>query len=1084
MKYFFTTTILCLMVPQFLFGQIDRRQRYNLNEDKVLYTVGYSHLDTEWNWTYPTVIDQYIKNTMTENFYLFKKYPDYVFNFTGSRRYQMMQEYYPHLFAELKHYVKQGRWFVAGSSVDEAEVNISSSESVIRQVLYGNEYFKKEFGVTSEDYMLPDCFGFIANLPSVLHYCGLLGFSTQKLTWRSAAGIPFNVGVWDGPDGKGVVAALNATDYNGGVVPRLDKDSKWIQRINDDHAKYGVSFDYRYYGVGDQGGSPRERDVKNAVGSLHRNDSQIKVALTSSDQMYKDITPEIRKKLPLYTGDLLLIEHSAGSLTSEAYMKRMNRKNELLAQDAERMASAADWAGAASYPFAKLDYSWNLVLGSQMHDILPGTAIPKAYTYAWNDEFVAANGFANVLKNSVAGLSALMNTEGKGKPIVVYNPVARNRQDVVSAIMEYNKLPENVQVYDGNGKAIPTQIIDREDNKLKILFLANVPSVGLAVYHVRETSKPEIGNTSLSANGNTIENSYYKVTIGQNGDIESIYDKKAKKELLSAPSRLAFQHEEPTQWPSWNMDWNDRKNPPLGYMDSAASVKVVENGPVRVAILVKRRGMRSSISQLISLSAGDAGKHVEVSNVVDWQSRGMSLKATFPLTVSNPVATYNLGVGTIERGNNDPKKFEVPSKKWFDLTDKSGNYGVTILEDCKYGSDKPSDNMVRLTLLYTPEVNPHWDWCRYQDTQDWGEHQFRYGIYGHEGSWQHGLSAWQGKEFNQPLMAFEVPEHKGKWGKRMSFLSVNTPEAGVMAFKKKEHGDYYLIRVNELFGKDLKDATITLPGKILDAYEVNGQEQRIGDASYSGDKLSFGLTHYTIRSFAVKLEAPEVSSKTVEQKQVPLPYNLDVMSFDNNRDDGNFASGNNIPAELVPDTITSEGIHFMMGSKADESNNAVSCKGQEIQLPEGDYNTVYLIAAADEDTKGAFSAGRENVPLKVQGWTGFVGQFYNREFAQDGYTVKAIDPPFSKRADIAWFASHVHQQYPSENLAYQYCYLYKYAIRLPEGVKSIRLPDNDKIKILAMTVANDNGEEVTPLQPLYDDYSKGNSTFRFMGDLR
>ena len=1083
MKYFFTSIFLALLCPQLLFGQIDQRQRYNLNTDKVLYTVGYSHLDTQWNWTYPTVIDQYIKNTMTENFYLFKKYPDYVYNFTGARRYQMMKEYYPHLFTKLKYYIQQGRWYVSGSSVDEAEVNISSSESVIRQVLYGNEYFEKEFGVTSKDYMLPDCFGFIADLPSVLHYCGLLGFSTQKLTWRSASGIPFNVGVWNGPDGKGVIAALNATDYNGGVVPRLDEDPKWINRIDEDQKKYGISFDYRYYGVGDQGGSPREKDVKNAVGSLHHNDSKIKVVLTSSDQMYKDITPELRKKLPVYTGDLLLIEHSSGSMTSEAYMKRMNRKNELLAQDAERLASAADWMGSR-YPFTKLDNAWNLVLGSQMHDILPGTAIPKAYTYAWNDEFVAANGFANVLKNSVRNLSAMMNTESKGKSVVVYNPLAMNRQDVVSATLEYKKLPADVQVYDGEGHAVPTQIIGSDGNKLNILFLANVPSVGLAVYNVRETSKSETKNSSLSANGNTIENSYYKVTIGSNGDIESVFDKKANKELLSAPSRLAFQHEEPTQWPSWNMDWKDRKNPPIGYMDSSASVKVVENGPVRVAIEVKRKGMHSSIMQLISLSAGDAGKHVEVSNVVDWQSRGVSLKATFPLTVSNPFATYNMGVGTIQRGNNNPKKFEVPSKKWFDLTNTDGSYGVTILEDCKYGSDKPADNMVRLTLLYTPEVNPGWNWCRYQDTQDWGEHQFRYGIYGHQGSWQQGLSSWQGKEFNQPLMAFEVPEHKGKLGKSVSFLSVSTPEVGVMAFKKKEHGDYYVVRMNELFGKDLKDATITLPGNILDAYEVNGQEQRIGAANFSGNKLNFDITHYTIRSFAVKLAAPAEKANKIEQKPVALPFNQDVMSFDNNRDDGQFADGNNLPAELVPDTITSEGIHFVMGSKSDESNNAITCKGQEINLPEGDYTAVYLLAAADEDTQGDFVAGGQHFPLAVQKWTGFVGQFYNREFAQDGYTVTGIEAPFSKRADIAWFASHVHQQYPSENLAYQYCYLYKYEIRLPKGVKTIKLPDNGKIKILAMTEAKGDGGDVIPLQPLYDSYPKGKSTFHFSGDRR
>ena len=204
------------------------------------------------------------------------------------------------------------------------------------------QFFRNEFGKESVDYMLPDCFGFLWNLPSILHHCGLLGFSTQKLTWRSAAGVPFNVGVWNGPDGKGIVAALNATSYTSRVEDRLDKSPHWIQRLNENEEKAGYAFDYRYYGVGDQGGAPRVNDVKHAVNSLNREDGNFKVLLTSSDQMYKDITPEIRENLPVYSGDLLLIEHSAGSLTSQAFMKRMNRKNELLASSSELVSVTAD----------------------------------------------------------------------------------------------------------------------------------------------------------------------------------------------------------------------------------------------------------------------------------------------------------------------------------------------------------------------------------------------------------------------------------------------------------------------------------------------------------------------------------------------------------------------------------------------------------------------------------------------------------------------------------------------------------------------------------------------------------------------
>jgi alpha-mannosidase len=592
-KSFYLFLIGGLLLPVMLFAQqIDKREKYDISKDKVLYTIGYAHLDTEWNWEYPTTINEYIKNTMVDNFKLFEKYPDYVFNFTGSRRYNMMKEYYPELYKRVKDYIAQGRWYVSGSSVDEGEVNISSSESVLRQVLYGNLFFKREFNKESVDYMLPDCFGFVATMPSVWSHAGLLGFSTQKLTWHSANGVPFNVGIWEGPDGKGLLAALNATSYSGGVVERLDKDKEWTDRITSSTNQYGISFDYKYYGTGDIGGSPREKDVINAVNSIKHDDGNFKVILTASDQIFKDITPALRAKLPTYSGDLLLTEHSSGSMTSESFMKRANRKNEGLAKSAEQLASIADWMGGAAYPTTKINNSWDLVLGSQFHDILPGTATPLAYNYAWNDEFVAMNGFSEVMKNSVSAIAHNLNTQVEGKAVIVYNPVAIAREDVVTAELTYAKLPTNVKVVDKNGNVVNSQIISSTGNKLTVIFLAKLPSAGMAVYDVRESNEAP-ATTTMAVTNQTLENSYFKVKIDANGDIASIYDKTALKEVLSKPASLQFQHEFPTQWPSWNMDWNDRKNPPIDFMNKDVTVKVVEQGPVRVALEITKKGHQS-----------------------------------------------------------------------------------------------------------------------------------------------------------------------------------------------------------------------------------------------------------------------------------------------------------------------------------------------------------------------------------------------------------------------------------------------------------------------------------------------------------
>jgi alpha-mannosidase len=992
----------------------------------------------------------------------------------------MMKEYYPELFKKVQDYVQQGRWCVSGSSVDEGEVNITSSESLIRQILYGNNFFRNEFNRESVDYMLPDCFGFLCNLPSVFHYCGLLGFSTQKLTWRSASGIPFNVGVWNGPDGKGIIAALNASNYNGKIETRLDKDKKWINRIDDNKKRTGYAFDYRYYGVGDQGGALRENDVKRAEASLNNDDSNFRVLLTSSDQMFKDITPEIRKKLPVYSGDLLLIEHSAGSMTSQSFMKRMNRKNELLAQSAELVSAFADRSGGAAYPFGKLNNAWNLVLGSQFHDILPGTSIPKAYEYAWNDEFVAANGFASVLNHGVSVLSSKLNTQVLGKAIVVYNPVAKSREDVVTAEIEYGLLPAMVAVFDKNGREVPSQILTKNGNKIKLIFLAKMPSAGLEIFDIPEIN-PSIVKMNLKVSERMLENEYYKVSFADNGDILSIWDKKTSKEVLSKPARLEFQQEQPKNWPAWNMDWEDRQKSPFDFMDKETQIKIVEQGPVRVTLQVKRKGQNSGITQYFSLAAGEAGKRLEVTNKIDWQSRGVSLKASFPLTVSNENATYNLGVGTISRGNNNEKKFEVPSKEWIDLTDKSGKYGVSILEDCKYGSDKPDDNTLRLTLLYTPKINTNgWSWLMYQSTQDWGIHDVKYAVYSHEGNFSKAETPWQAKFLNQPLLAFETTKHNGESGRSISMISINNPQVGLMAFKKMEQDDYYLVRVNELSGKDLQAVKLTFPAKISNAFEVNEQEQKIGETEFKNGTLEFDLSHYTIRSFAVKfMQQPAFPLQKLSQKSVDLPFDTDVISYDENREDGNFADNQSLPAELVPDIIESEDIKFEIKHKTDGENNAVACNGQILILPEGNYTQLYMLAAANEDAGENFNIDGKITPLKIQKWSGYVGQFYNRILSRDQNSVVEMQKPFVKTDNIAWFASHCHNAYPMRNEAYQYCYLFKYEIEIPAGAKTLILPDNKGIKLLALTVTSPQTVEVKPLQPLYDNF-QNNDAFKLI----
>lgn len=1039
--------------------------KYDISKEPVLYTVGYAHLDTQWRWDYEETINKHIKSTLDDNFALFEKFKQYVFTFSGARRYRMMKEYYPSRYEKLKKYISQGRWFVGGSSVDEFDANIPSPESVIRQVLYGNNYFRSEFGKESVDLLLPDCFGFQANLPSVLAHAGLKGFSTQKLEWGSAVGIPFNIGTWTGPDGKAVVAALNATDYGGDVEFRCDTVKKWVDRVMENGRKYGVFADYRYYGTGDIGGSPSVEAVKNAIGSLDNPDSKIKLYLCSSDQLFRDLTEAQAKQLPSYTGDLLLTQHSAGSLTSEAYMKRWNRKNELLAQAAEPLAVMADWTGGQKYPQSRFNAAWWLVLGSQMHDMLPGTCLPKAYEYAWNDEILSLNIFSAELESAAASLVHGMDTRGNGQSIAVYNPLAIPRKAIVEVELPFSeKNPDFVKVTGPDDKEVPSEVHYRTRSSIRILFLASLPPLGISVFDVIPSAKPSEVKTNLTATKNTLENEFLKVTINNNGDISSIIDKRRNKEVLSGPSRLEFLSEYPEHWPAWNMDWKDRKNPPVDYVKGPAKITLLYKGPVQIDFMVERSGRNSTFRQFIMLGAGQ--ESVIVRNEVKWQSRGVSLKASFPLTASNANATYNLGLGTIQRSTNNEKKYEVPSREWFDLTDASGNFGVSILEDSKFGSDKPNDKTLRLTLLYTPTANIYHD----QSTQDFGNHDFVYGIYPHKGDWRTALSEWQGRMINKPVYGFLVSQHPGPLGRSFSIAKTSTPQIDIRAIKKAENSNDIIIRVQELLGKEANNVEITFPAKVVTASEVDGQERFIGDIQPVNGKLVFNMTAFAIRSFRVLLDKPSEKLAASSSIPVALPYDVNVLSGENSRKNGKFNDdGIGIPADLFPASITSGGIDFTLGPKAEGKNNAVTCYGQKIALPKtGNYNRLFILAAANSDTNGIFRVGNNRSLMRVQAYNGKIGQ-YDKRIWDKLERLKSLEKGYIKRDDVAWFATHTRKD--TVNIPYQYAYLFRYSIPASNKDGFIQLPQNSAIKIFAISAADDQTDQLVPALPLYDDFS-------------
>ncbi|HJS24652.1 MAG TPA: glycoside hydrolase family 38 C-terminal domain-containing protein [Pyrinomonadaceae bacterium] len=1076
----------------------------DLSKEPTLYVVAYSHLDTQWRWEYPRVINDYIPKTMHDNFALIEKYPNYVFNFSGANRYRMMKEYWQADYARVKQYVAAGRWFPAGSSMEESDVNVPSAESIFRQILYGNRFFQREFGKTSAEYMLPDCFGFPASLPSILAHAGLKGFSTQKLTWNSAArvggpgsieetppGIPWNVGYWVGPDGRGVIAALNPGSYGGQIredisrspvfadpnarTNSVNRPVDWPRRVERNGKVSGVFTDYHYYGTGDTGGAPREDSVRMMQDIVTRNDGPLKVVSATADQMFLNIRPEQIKGLPRYEGDLLLTDHSAGSITSQAYQKRWNRKNELLADAAEKASVGAAWLGSRVYPQERLNNAWTLVMGGQFHDILPGTATPKAFQFSWNDDVIAMNQFAGVLTSATEGIASALNTQTVGTPIVVYNPLNIEREDVVEAsVLSATKA---VRVVGPDGREVPAQVVGE-----KVLFVAKAPSVGYAVYNVQQG--PSSVTSSLKASESSLENHRYRINLNADGDVASIFDKQLNRELLDAPMRLAIKSDTPAQWPAWNMDWSDQMKPPRAYVGGAAKVRVVENGAVRVAVEVVRETEGSKFQQTVRLSAGDAGNRVEFSDVIDWKTANANLKTTFPLTAANANATYNWDIGTIERGNNDERKFEVPSHQWFDLTDRSGTFGVTILTDCKYGSDKPDDKTLRLTLLRTPGIGPRAGYAD-QSTQDWGRHEIVYGLASHDGDWRRAGTDWHAQRLNQPLIAFQSAKHPGTLGKTFSILRVNNSRVRVLALKKAEDSDEVIVRIVELDGRGVPDVRLAFAAPVIAAREVNGQELEVGRASILKGELVTSLGRFQPRTFAVKLAQPAVKLSPPQSTALTLPYDLAVANRDGERMRAGFdGEGFALPAEMLPRELSFGGVvfHLAPGDKA----NAVVARGQSISLPVGMRRLYVLAASAGDDQNAAFRVGNQSVNVTIQNWSGFIGQWDDRQWKEtevrlqprttppdippdiaallqrsrtrsDPYgQMVGITPGFIKRAPLAWFASHRHTP-DGKNEAYAYSYLFAYPIDVPPGATTLTLPNNDNVRILAITGSNERG---------------------------
>lgn len=1008
--------------------------------EKKAYMVADAHLDTQWNWDVQTTIREYVKHTLDQNLMLLKKYPNYIFNFEGAVKYSWMKEYYPLQYAEMKRYVANGRWHLTGSSWDANETIVCSPESWLRNILLGQTFYRKEFNTESTDVFLPDCFGFGYTLPTLAAHCGLIGFSSQKLVWRTNSfyeggkRYPYTIGLWQGIDGSRIMMA-----HGFGYAERYsDEDLSQNLQLLREIGESPLNKAYRYYGTGDIGGSPTIASVRAVEKGIVGN-GPIKIVSATSDQLYKDYLPfDKHPELPVFDGELPMDVHGNGCYTSQAAMKLYNRQNEHLGDAAERSAVMADWLGVARYPSATMTETWQRFIWHQFHDDLTGTSIPRAYEFSWNDELLALKKFSDVLTHSASAVADKMDTRVAGQPVVVYNNETTPVRAIAQVVLSDNR---NYSVADADGHKVVSQIVERNGQRV-LLFDADVPATGMSVYGIKASGKSK---TATSTSGRTIESSRYKLTVDDYGDVVSLIDKNCSRELVASGKSLrlvVFDDCRSEAWPAWEIQKATLDKDPLPVHDGVEIT--LEPGALRQTLVVKKKYGESDIVQRIHLYEGAQADRIDFENEVDWRSLNALLKAEFPLSVSNKEATYDIGLGSVRRGNNRDNSFEVYSHEWTDLTNRNGNYGVTLLNDSRYGWDKPNDNTLRLSLLYSPQPGRSYT---YQARQDFGHHVFTYSIVGHEGPLDAVNAVRQADRLNSPLRTFYTERHAGSLGKKFSFVTSDNDCVVVRALKRAEVSDEYVIRVYEMNGQSAQKARLTFPAEIIRAVEADGTERTLKKADVDGCSLLVDIKPYSVKTYKVVLAKQK--QKEIEVQQLALDYDRHCFSYNEFRSSGNFEGGYSYAAELLPDEgITVGDIPFRFGDK--DAASGLTCKGQTIQLPAGkDYRHLYLLVASDrDDRKAAFSIGGKQQTVVVPYYTGFIGQW-----GHDGHTTGYL-----KDAEVAWVGSHRHSAEADE--PYEFTYMFRICLEVPKGVREITLPDDEHVVIFAATLANDAADAV------------------------
>lgn len=782
---------------------------------------GHSHIDVAWLWPYAESVRKCSRTFSTVE-RLMEEYPFYLFTQSQAQLYEFTKDHYPELYEKIKKRVREGRFEPQGSMWVEADCNICSGESLVRQIVLGKRFFMDEFGIETDVLWLPDVFGYSAALPQILKKAAIKYFSTIKISWSQFNKFPYSTFWWEGIDGTRVLAHFPPTnDYNARIDPgqlRTGADD-YREKDRSDIALYP-------FGFGDGGGGPTREHLEHLKRARNL-EGVPKCTPMSVGDFFKQLVKR-SEDLETWVGELYL-EYHRGTYTTQSRNKRANRKSELLLRDAE-MAAGLAWASAKSeYPADQILRAWKLVCKNQFHDVIPGTSVTDVY----KDTAIDYQEIAQIgEKARMSGLAKLGGKSGQSENLAVFNSLSWDRSDPVEVSVPGKASAWRVETPDG--KAVASQA-SKADSSALWFQPESVPGIGVGAFKlVKGASKASKSQVKVSTSG--MENRFYRIKLDKSGLITSIYDKRAKREVLPAGSKanlLQLFEDKPLSWDAWDIEYYYRDK---GCdITSLAQIAVEDVGPVRGSLRIRRKFGSSEIEQRIVLWG--SCPRIDFETRVDWHETKKMLKVAFPVDVHASSARFDIQFGNVERPTHwntswDFARLEVAAQKWIDMS--QADRGVSLLNDCKYGHDV-HENVMRLTLLRSPkEPDPE---------ADIGEHIFTYSILPHDGDWRDGETVRRAYELNVPMVAWT----SDKASPARTILSVDAPNVIIETVKKADREDALIVRMYECAGMDAK-VRLSAGFRISKASECDLLERDLASLKHDQSSIAFSMKPFELRT--------------------------------------------------------------------------------------------------------------------------------------------------------------------------------------------------------------------------------------------